>query len=75
MLLYLIGIALFVSGLVLFVPGISSASNRLVNFNKEFIPPPKFSFQVTPGNSKITKGDDLLITVKVKGAKLQKYFS
>ncbi len=70
LLLYLIGIALFVSGLVLFVPGISSASNRLVNFNKEFIPPPKFTFQVTPGNSKITKGDDLLITVKVQGAKL-----
>ncbi len=70
-LLYLIGIGLVVSGLVLFVPGISSASNRLVNFNKEFIAPPKFSFQVMPGNSQITKGDDLLITVKVNGAKLK----
>ena len=50
---------------------ISSASSRLINFNHEFIAPPKFIFQVTPGNSQITKGDDLLITVKVKGAKLK----
>ncbi len=71
LLLYLVGISIVVSGLVLFAPGISSASNRLVNFNKEFIAPPKFTFQVTPGNSQITKGEDLLIKVKIIGARLQ----
>ena len=68
--LYLIRIILIASGLTLFAPGINSAATRLVNFNTEYIAPQKFTFEVFPGNSEITKGDDILLTVKVKGAKL-----
>ncbi|MBZ0198774.1 MAG: hypothetical protein K8H86_02825 [Ignavibacteriaceae bacterium] len=44
------------------------AGNRLLNFNKEFKSPSKFSFEIYPGNAQLTKGDDLTISVKVNGA-------
>lgn len=50
-----------------FIPGLSAASNRIVNFNKEFIPPAKFYFEVYPGNKEITKGDDIDFLIRVKG--------
>jgi len=40
----------------------------LINFDEEFIPPPKFIFEISPGNKEITKGDGLEISVKVKGS-------
>ncbi|MCU0414611.1 MAG: hypothetical protein MUE91_09475, partial [Ignavibacteriaceae bacterium] len=55
--------------LILFVPGLNQASYRLLNFNQEFIPPPKFIFEINPGNKEITKGDGLEILVRVKGSK------
>lgn len=57
--------------MILFVPGLNAASFRLLNFNKEFIPPPKFVFEINPGNKEITKGDRLDIAVRVKGSKPQ----
>ena len=53
--------------LFLFLPGMKAASNRLINFNKEFINPPQFSFQVSPGNVEIAKGENVLIKVSTVG--------
>jgi hypothetical protein len=64
---YLIGIIIFCSLLLGSVPALKEASYRLINFNKEFIPPPNFILEIQPGNSKVTKGDNLSIFVKVKG--------
>jgi hypothetical protein len=66
---YLTAITIFCLILILFVPGLNAASYRLLNFNQEFIPPPKFIFEINPGNKEITKGDGLEILVKVKGSK------
>ena len=67
LLIYLSGITLFCALLILFVPGLHAATFRIMNFNKEYITPPKFSYDVEPGNSKVTKGDNITIHVKVKG--------
>ncbi len=66
---YLLGTFVLCSLFFISIPGLSSASSRLLQFGKDFIPPPKFSFVVQPGNAKVTKGDNLLITVKVTGQK------
>ncbi len=68
---YFIGLTIFCIALFTFVPGMTSASNRLVNFSQEFIPAPKFALEVNPGSKEITKGDDLKISVKVIGAKTE----
>jgi hypothetical protein len=66
---YFGAVTLICVSLILFIPGMNAASYRLINFNQEFIPPPKFIFEITPGNKEITKGDELDITVKVIGSK------
>ena len=67
---YFAGTIVVCLALLIFVPGMKAASYRLVNFNKEFIPPPKYIFEINPGNKEITKGDKLKISVKVKGPQL-----
>ncbi len=57
-----------------FSPAIRNASNRLLNFNKDFIHPPIFTFDVKPGNKQITKGEDVFIQIKVSGEKLKEIF-
>ncbi len=64
----------FCFALFAFVPGLKAASNRLINFNQDFIQPPKFLFQIEPGNQQVTKGDDVDITVRVNGAKLKEIY-
>ncbi|NNG26382.1 MAG: hypothetical protein HKM87_02550, partial [Ignavibacteriaceae bacterium] len=64
---YFVGLMVVSVLLLLIVPGMLSAANRLVNFNKEFVQPPKFIFEVNPGNTEITRGDDILITASVIG--------
>src|SRR5512139_143187 len=66
---YFAGITIACVALILFVPGMNAASYRLLNFDKEFVPPPKFIFEINPGNKEITKSDELDITVKVIGSK------
>lgn len=68
LLLYTFAVIVFCFTLNLFFPGLSAAANRLVNFDKEFIPPAKFNFIIHPGNTEITKGDDVFISVKVEGS-------
>ena len=65
---YFSSAAIICFALFLFIPGLKGASNRLINFSQDFIQPPKFVFQIEPGNLQITKGDDVNIIVKVKGA-------
>lgn len=50
-----------------FVPGLSSAAYRLINFNKNFAPPPKFVFEITPGSIEIAKGENIFIRIKANG--------
>lgn len=69
LLLYLGGAVLGAALLLITIPGLASASGRILNFNTEYIPPAKFSFEVTPGNVQVTRGDDVMITIKVRGLK------
>ncbi|MHB8339320.1 MAG: DUF4175 family protein [Ignavibacteriaceae bacterium] len=73
-LLYVGCVFLFSVILFLLIPNIRTASFRLLNYNKEFIPPPKFSLFVSPGNSQVTKGDNISILVKVSGVIPPKVF-
>ena len=69
-LLYYLGGALLTAAILFMaVPGLASASGRILDFNTEYVPPAKFTFEVSPGNVEVTKGDDVLITVKVNGEK------
>jgi hypothetical protein len=67
-LFYLTCTILICSMFFIFVPGIRAASYRLINFNKEFILPSKFIFEILPGNSEVTKGNNLSISVKIQGS-------
>jgi len=66
---YFAAVTIACSTLILFVPGMNAASYRLINFNKEFVPPPKYIFEISPGNKEITKGDELNISIRIKGSK------
>ena len=65
--IYLLSVFVFCALLFAFVPGLQAASNRLVNFNQEFIPPAKFYFEVYPGNAEVTKGENVDFVIRVKG--------
>jgi hypothetical protein len=67
--LFIILLTVSVLAALLFViaPGMQAASYRLINFNQEFIPPQKYSFDIIPGNQEVTKGEDVNISVKVSG--------
>ncbi len=71
---YFGSVIIFCFALFTFIPGLKAASNRLINFNQDFIQPPKFIFEIEPGNLQITKGDDVNITVRTDGAKLKEIY-
>ncbi|HED37388.1 MAG TPA: hypothetical protein ENI76_03970, partial [Ignavibacteria bacterium] len=71
---YVAGIIIIFGALYFLVPGIRAASNRLLNYNKEFIVPPEFTFKIEPGNAKVTKGDDISIVIKIAGQKPDKVY-
>lgn len=56
------------------VTPMSSALYRLVNFNKDFSTPPKYIFLIKPGNSYLTKGESLKISVEVNDKKLTEIY-
>ena len=72
--IYFFSLLAFCVLLFAFVPGLQAASNRLVNFNQEFIPPAKFYFEVYPGNTELTKGEDVDLLIRVKGEVPKKVF-
>lgn len=49
------------------------AAQRFFDYRTEFLPPQKFYFLVSPGNTKITKGADLTIFVSITGDNLLKW--
>ena len=67
LLVYFLSVSIVVVLIFALAPGMRAASYRIANFNKEFIPPQKYSFDIVPGNSQVTKGDDVNISVKVSG--------
>ncbi|MEK7748644.1 MAG: DUF4175 family protein, partial [Bacteroidota bacterium] len=40
--------------------------NRLIHFEREFVPPAEYVFEVVPGNKEIVKGENLEVSVKVQ---------
>lgn len=46
---------------------LSNSLLRIVNYDREFITPPKFSLNVYPGNKDILKGESVTISVDVEG--------
>ncbi len=58
-----------VAAVILFasVPEMRGSSFRLFHFNREFIEQAKFSFEIEPGNVKVTKGDDVSIKIHTIG--------
>ncbi len=74
LLLYAAGFTFFAVLLFITVPGLTEASGRVLHFNTEFIPPAKFYFEVEPGDIQVTKGDNVIISVKVIGEKPAEVF-
>lgn len=52
---------------VLTVSGFQDASYRFFHYEKEFTVPPKFVLTVTPGNTRVSKGDDITIGIEAEG--------
>lgn len=71
---YFLSVLTFFVLIFVFVPGLQAASFRLINFNQEFIPPAKFYFEIIPGNTEITKGENVDFLIKVKGEIPKKVF-
>lgn len=68
----------FVSLFILVVSLISfqnfqQAAQRFFDYRTEFLPPQKFYFLVSPGNTKITKGADVTVSVSITGNNLLKW--
>jgi hypothetical protein len=57
------GVSFLVS--CLFPISFSGAAYRLIHCTREFAPPPKYLFKVTPGNKEIVKGENVPIQFKV----------
>ena len=72
--IYFLSMLIFCVLLFVFIPGLQAASDRLINFNQEFIPPAKFYFEVLPGNVEVTKGDNVDLLIRVKGEVPKKIF-
>jgi len=57
----------FVSILIVcsFPTSFSSAAYRLIHCTREFAPPPKYFFEISPGNKEIVKGENVALRIKV----------
>ena len=49
------------------IPGLYKASDRLVNYSKGFIQPPRFIFNIQPGNQTLTKGENVTLKIAAVG--------
>lgn len=66
---YLVSVIIVFTLSLFLIPGLQGAAFRLANYGSEFIPPARFTFEITPGNAQITKGGDVLISIKINGEK------
>lgn len=64
---YFFASILFTGILFAFIPGLQAATYRIFNYDLEFIPPPKFVFDVKPGDKVVTKGDDVELSATISG--------
>lgn len=53
--------------LVILTPALKSATERLLLFTHEFVPPAKYTINISPGNTKALKGSDVIINAVVLG--------
>ncbi|MBZ0180596.1 MAG: DUF4175 domain-containing protein [Melioribacteraceae bacterium] len=59
--------AIFFLLMIFFVNPLTTSLSKILNYDKEFITPPKFSLDVYPKNKDILKGESVTVSVKVKG--------
>ena len=63
----------FFASLLIFIVSLISfqnfqqAAQRFFDYRTEFLPPQKFYFVVSPGNTKITKGADVQVSISING--------
>jgi hypothetical protein len=50
-----------------FSSGMKDAGLRIIDHNKQFVPPQKYSFEIKPGDIEVAKGDSVMISVIVSG--------
>ena len=48
-------------------PALRASTERLLLFRHEFVPPAKYTINVSPGNTKVLKGSDMVINAVVLG--------
>lgn len=60
-------IIVFTVLLFVFIPGLRGSSYKLLNYDKAFIDPLNFIFDVQPGSVQLTKGQDLTIYISALG--------
>lgn len=58
--------------LLIGVPDLRNADLRLLNFRTSYEPPPPFTFEISPGNTRRIRGDSVLITVRTVGNEIQR---
>ncbi len=59
--------AVFFLLLFLFLPGLFQAAYRIINYERNFTPPAPFTFIIQPGDTTITKNENIFIRIKTKG--------
>ncbi len=57
------GVAILIT--FLFPASISDSTYRLIHFTREYSPPPKYRFELSPGNKEIIKGENVDVRIKV----------
>jgi len=62
---------LIVLSFIIFVTPVKDASERLLHFSEDFSVPPKFNFEIYPGNYEAVKNQDVTIRIKVTGAETE----
>ncbi|HWP81840.1 MAG TPA: DUF4175 family protein [Bacteroidota bacterium] len=55
---------------IVFPSRLYDATLRLVYFDREFVQPPEYSFEVWPGNKEVVKGEDVPISVRISSTTL-----
>ncbi len=67
MLRFTIPVALGILLLVVLVPALKASTERVLLFTHEFVPPAKYTINISPGNTKALKGSDVIINAVVLG--------
>jgi DNA repair exonuclease SbcCD ATPase subunit len=52
---------------IIFIPVLNSSAYHLINYHKSFTLPPKFVFIIQPGNTDVTKDDNITIRIRTIG--------